>query len=104
MKDQLMNLQLLVKFLDPELCNYLGNFLFSFGFTLAIPNESKTVFETKLIYLCNGSYQNRACYYRQYGGIFLFFLAFQRVTSRAICISVFDGCLLCSRGSSASQT
>ena len=24
MKDQLMNLQLLVKFLDPELANYLG--------------------------------------------------------------------------------
>ncbi len=26
MKDQLMNLQLLVKFLDPELANYLGEF------------------------------------------------------------------------------
>ncbi len=33
MKDQLMALHVLVKFLDPELCNYLGQSLF---FTISI--------------------------------------------------------------------
>ena len=53
MKDQLMNLQLLVKFLDPELCNYLGNFLpfFTDFYHTCHTNQIKDIFEKN--YSCN---------------------------------------------------